>query len=76
MAPCPLPKSAILVFFQPSIDGPHKGLRGSLLRFENASSDAMACGNVFLMDAFLIGDRTGWHPSEIKEVVFLVFFGK
>ena len=52
MSPCPVPKSAKLTFFETSIDGPHKGLRGSLLQFENASFGALACGNVFLMDVY------------------------
>ncbi len=47
VAPFSVPRSAKQRFFETTIRGPQKGPGGSLVRFENASSGALACGNVF-----------------------------
>ena len=77
MAPCPVPKSAKPMFFETTISGPHKGLRGSLLRSENASSGALACGKVFVQDASRkVAVLRAVSIGIRKSVVFFVFLGK
>ena len=61
--------------FETCIRGPQDGPRGPFLRFENASSNALACGKVFLQEmASKVAVLRAVSIKKLESVSVRVFF--